>query len=619
MPSNNQEPAAWLRDSRELNFNNQAGFVEYLRWMRQPLPEIKSDNRIQQAITKESQASNNATKAIVLQKIVGQASHYRKYFERHNKYTELMAGEGNTFKVECLWRVRVGGMSGPEDMLLPAFDAAGMPYIPSSSLRGVARFQGVRSLIQAKIDAWKKTKPNITSEDWKQAAAAAEIEIANYLGSLEADDENRMGKVIFLDAYPWGNDWRNEEQGLAVDIANNIWKWEEQAPIYKPNPNLFLSLRKPTFLVGLKPARYCDAATFEQVKTWLKEGLQAGIGSQVNSGYGEMNVATDTPPSATPPFLSVKFTLTGQLIHSYQYLTWNQGKGKYEGETEAEVRPIAFKSMLRYWFRALALGMLDINAVCDRWEPMLFGAIEPQTHGWIKCRTKEIQNPKPRRKPQEKDADCLSQSGILTLSASAEMPEDKRDILAQLLQHLTWLMFHLGGMGQGGRRPIYSRKDRSDPKPPWYRGTELRAIDTWQLPDSPGEFKGQFQAQLQGFYRSLARLTGLKLSPERPNHIRGNFTEFIGGDCRIVVCSGNSQSNKPYALDVLHLLAHLDNGRYDSHLCGDANSNPSPIWITDLGNYQVVTVFDTRSSRRREFLTKLRTSSSSYAQIWPLS
>jgi hypothetical protein len=48
------------RFTEELNFDNQAGFVEYLRWMRPPEPEVKSDDRTQQKITKESQASNNA-------------------------------------------------------------------------------------------------------------------------------------------------------------------------------------------------------------------------------------------------------------------------------------------------------------------------------------------------------------------------------------------------------------------------------------------------------------------------------------------------------------------------------------------------------------------------------
>jgi CRISPR-associated protein Cmr6 len=555
------------------------------------------------------------TKAKVLQTIITRAAQYKTYFQQRNKYTELMAGKGNTFKVKCLWRVRVGGMRGPEDMLLPAFDAAGMPYIPSSSLRGVARSQGVRSLTQAKIDALKKTKPKITPDHWKQAAKEAETEIASYLGSLEANDEHRMGKVIFLDAYPWGNDWRNEQQGLAVDIANSVWEWENQALSYNPNPNLFLSLRKPTFIIGLKPTRHCDATTFKQVKTWLKQGLQAGIGSQVNSGYGEMKVKTDTPP--TPPFLSVTFTLTGQLIHSYQYLRWNQNKNRYDGEGEAEVRPVAFKSMLRYWFRALALGVLETEVVCDRWEPMLFGAIEPQTQGWIKCRVES--NFKPQRTPQEQNADCLSQSGILKLSASAEMPDDKQDAVCQLLQHLTWLMFHLGGVGQGARRPLYSRKTR-----PYYRGTRLRVTDVnpnnqtaWQLPDTAQQFQQQFQQQLHGFYRNLARLYGRSLSLDRPNKIRGQFIEFIGGDCKIVVCSGKSQSNKPFALDILHKLAHRGNGKYNSELCGDANSNPSPIWISDLGNYQVVTVFEIWSSPRRKFLKELPASSSSYAQIWP--
>ncbi|MFM6862473.1 MAG: RAMP superfamily CRISPR-associated protein, partial [Dolichospermum sp.] len=140
------------------------------------------------------------------------------------------------FKVQCPWRIRVGGHRGPESILLPAFDALGIPYIPSSTLRGVARTQAIQEIM---------AKHNI---EWQEA----EKQIALYFGSLETQDQaNQAGKVVFLDAYPLPNQNQNV---LAVDMVNNIWQWDNNTPKYSPNPNPFFSLEKPMFLIGLRLA-----------------------------------------------------------------------------------------------------------------------------------------------------------------------------------------------------------------------------------------------------------------------------------------------------------------------------------------------------------------------------
>lgn len=604
---NNAEPNIFLEP--QLNPHNKASFIEYLRWLRFPEPEIKSNDRFQQQISRRNQESNNGTKAHLLQKAAEVGNNYRQYFQRRNEATGSIAGKGNTFTVECEWRIRVGGMRGPEDMLLPAFDAAGMPYIPSSTLRGVARAQGLRSLIEENLAQLQQTQPNITAQQRQNTIQQAEREIARYFGSLDATEENRAGKVIFLDAYPCGLTWGQNEIGLAVDIANNIWIWDGNKPTYAPNPNLFFSLRKPKFVIGLRRTSQCDDATFQQFKTWLGQGLQAGIGSQVNSGYGEIKVEGITAPS---PFLQLEFTLNGQLIHSYQRQNWNQQNNRYDGQAEAEVRAIAFKSMLRYWFRAIALGVLPVAEVRDRLEPKLFGAIKPQTQGWVKCQVKEISKPNPRTQEiQNNRTPCLSESGILKLSFSTEVPANQQNAIQQLFENLTWLMFHLGGVGQGARRPKHSRNNK-----PYYRGSQLRANNAWNLTNTPQAFRTEFQAKLQGFYRALAQLTSTNFNTRSPNPNLGQFIELIGRDCKIVVCQGNSNSAKPFALDVLHELAHLGNGKYDAELCGDANSHPSPIWIADLGNYQVVIVFGTGNQKRSNFLTQLRKRATACETLW---
>ena len=122
----------------------------------------------------------------------------------------------------------MGGHRGPESILLPAFDALGMPFIPASTLRGVARAEALRQL-------------------------GDEKQVEKYFGGLDADDRDRMGKIVFLDAYPVPS--RDDKSGgLAVDMANNIWSWDGDRLNYAPNPNPFLSLQEPIFLIGIKAA-----------------------------------------------------------------------------------------------------------------------------------------------------------------------------------------------------------------------------------------------------------------------------------------------------------------------------------------------------------------------------
>jgi CRISPR-associated protein Cmr6 len=610
--SNPPFPSPWLDPDNEPNPAVTASFVEYLRWMREPDNDYK-----------------DATKVQILQ-MAEERANYSTRLAQLTKRTELIAGKENTFQVKCSWRIRVGGHRGPESILLPAFDALGMPFIPSSTLRGVARCQAIREIMAQQGVNWKE----------------AEKRVAVYFGSLDAENErDRSGKVVFLDAYPLPS----QSGGLAVDMANNIWSWEGNSLKYSPNPNPFLSLKEPTFLIGLRLASGCNNPNvLNQVKQWLIAGLQSGIGSQVNTGYGELIRAGVGKPASE--FFSVEFSLEGQLIHGRQKFTqwqWNDRRNQWQmrGLADAEVRPVAFKSMLRYWFRTLALGLLDRvdqNTVqsgeakrweARDWEAKLFGAITPQERGWVKFEIREgrVTQREPRANFQGKDDACGEQIGILSLAYSTEAPEDKKEALAQLFQSLTWMMFHLGGIGQGARRPCYSRKNRE--RAPWYRGSTLSPDSKdsfWKLPDTPTEFQQLFQQRLRQFYQAFSRLTGSKIDPHSLQALgqvnRECWTEAVDANCRIVVCAGAEDFGKPYALAVLHskdLKVKDRQGRedYDGNLCGQVAGGvkPSPVWITDLGDYQVVTIFGATQNPRHQYLQVLREKADAYAQIWPLS
>jgi CRISPR-associated protein Cmr6 len=590
--------------------------VEYLRWMRTAEYPDKD--------------TANISKLRILQMIEEDAD-YSDRLRQLNKRTKLIAGENNCFPVTCPWRIRVGGHRGPESTLLPAFDALGMPFIPSSTLRGVARNQAIEDFITQ-----------------GQNRQQAETEVMKYFGGLDATGRDHTGKVIFLDAYPTPT---NKTGGLSVDITNNIWKWGDNNQLdYKPQPLAFFSLQKATFLIGIRPTNYCQPDEFTKIKTWLIAGLENGIGSQVNTGYGTL--VNDQNQEINDYFWQIPFTLEGQLIHGVKrfkdpnkpYKKDEEGNFKLDSSKFSainEVRSIAFKSMLRYWFRALASGVLPIGSIetlknylkdfhknvnvqppaeVRALEAILFGAITPQTRGWVKF---QIINSKiiPSQK-QGNNYTCGEQSGELILSYSSGAPSGKQDAIKKLFTNLTWLMFHLGGVGQGARRPCYSRQKRANPNPPW-RGSTLipeSEDEFWELPETIQEFQQLFKQRLQGFYVALKELTGRNINYQQLRTVnqvrRDKWSQAVDNNCRIIVCSGDAQQEKPYALSVLHQREF----KQDVNVCGKAE-NPSPVWIADLDHYQVVTVFGVtvNNNPRQQFVQKLRdgTSKKEFAQIFP--
>ena len=125
------------------------------------------------------------------------------------------------------------------------------------------------------------------------------------------------------------------------------------------------------------------------------------------------------------PFLRVKFSLEGQLIHGYQKAgEWNQEKRCFNnGGNQAEVRPIAFKSMLRYWFRVFALGVIP-PAEVQIWEGRLFGSIQPhQYQGYLRVNilNAELVRPEARSNRDGKNDKSGLMKGTLALFWSSEI------------------------------------------------------------------------------------------------------------------------------------------------------------------------------------------------------
>jgi CRISPR-associated protein Cmr6 len=608
-------PNPWLNHPLHRNPNpaNKASFVEYLRWMR-ILRENPNNNS-------QVKLVNNGEVLQLLEKLLSN-SDYSDRLKQLTQRTRQMAEV--CFEAKANWRVRVGGMRGPESMLLPAFDALGMPYIPSTTLKGVAR-------AMAELELTTK-EPPITPE-----------QVRDIFGEIEPTA--CMGKVFFLDAYPLpfvDTEDVDEMEGLVPDMANSIWTWDGNIPQYSTNPNVFLSLRKPTFVIGLRLVNGADPSLLEHVQRWLFKGLAQGIGSQVNSGYGTFEIINpQEQPKKAKEIVSVKFQLRGQLIHGRQYFNnWNPkpnnpNEWKPPGIAQSEIRPPAFRSMLRYWFRTLALGVLDAGIVKD-WELTIFGGIDPVRMGMFQL---EIDNARiVRDNASSSDKECGFATGTLIIRRSPifkNLSSEQQQALQKFLASLTWLTFHLGGVGQGARRPCYSRQNRD--RAPWWRGSSVKLITLspenkyWNCPREIGDFQRLFHSRLNSFYTNLSTITGQNCDSTQPKTAskNGNWAEAVDSNCRIICVKGDVNNKKPPALSLLHREAW--NGRvYEAELCGSMKER-SPIWIARVGSpfdndtgfanqgFDVVTIFGVDNQRRREFFNLLTTQSRSipeYREIW---
>lgn len=280
-------------------------------------------------------------------------------------------------------------------------------------------------------------------------------------------------------------------------------------------------------------------------------------------------------------------------------------------------------------FRAFALGIMSTSQV-KNWEAQLFGSLVIKGSGWVKFGILEgkVLQVEPRPNFKGKDDDCGEQAGILTLSYSSETPPDRQLPIANLFKNLTWIMFHIGGVGQGARRPCYSRKTRD--RAPWYRGSTLipeSENELWELPDTPKQFQQLFRQRLTDFSNALKELIGSNGGqPDRNAPVsRDSWTEAVDANCKIVVCSGDDDFGKPYALAVLHskdfkVKDKRGQETYDGDLCGVVGREvkPSPVWIADLGDYQVVTVFGAIQNPRKSYIDALCRKADEYASIYPV-
>jgi CRISPR-associated protein Cmr6 len=338
-----------------------------------------------------------------LKEAVNAEHNCQSYYKRLTQRTKNLANEW--IKIQFAWRLRVGGVRGFYEILLPALHPVyGIPYIPSASIKGA-------------VKAWAKKRPYSR-------------EYINQLLGDESEKSKGIGCVQFLDAFP-------TEPCLTVDVVNPQWRWQDRQVNYKSDPHFFLSMEEPEIIFGLTRTSRGNLNDVRIVKGWLEQALATGIGSRVSAGYGRTN----------------RVAASFSYSYSRQFQLWTQGiygasppSRDNEWIGEAEFRPTALRGILRYWFRVVALGLYSPSS-CKDLEANLFGTIEP------KAKEGNIRIGIDWEEQKTYNNEPYWYKGTILLEA-------KEEKYLTLVQKILKLASHLGGIGRGSRRPLHWNRPR---------------------------------------------------------------------------------------------------------------------------------------------------------------
>jgi CRISPR-associated protein Cmr6 len=485
-------------------------------------------------------------------------------YQKLQKRTEMLATD--TLSASFDWRLRIGGVRGFRELLLPVFHPVfGVPYLPAASLKGAAR-------------AWAGQNSKLPSE------------ISDILGILDGKIA-KVAKVEFLDAFP-------TKACLSVDVATPQWHWQNDLTVkYDPQPHYLLSMEQPTFLIGLIATKPENEKHVVVVKEWLEHALESGIGSRVSGGYGR----------ASSQAKSVN------CVCSYDFELWTQGM--YGGNQQnPEFRPTAIRGILRYWFRAVALGLYSVEKA-KVLEIELFGDLSKQGKFSInvKFAPKSVDDKKYTGK---------AYTGKISLEiVKSKLTETIDSKYLNILSKLLLLAVHLGGVGRGSRRPLHLLHDRM-------RGCH------WTISDRSLPLKLDL-AEWQGFFQELRSAFSAVQLPDGnlnsdPGEVKNRYQDTLDNNAQVWLLSSVNQiapetvtdwqknGNTQLVLGSALSLLYADTKFKGENQKGVGNQNvggklgtPSFVWIKSIfpyekEPYQVVTIFGADHPERLEFAKALK-------------
>lgn len=183
------------------------------------------------------------------------------------------------FTLKTDWRLVVGlGGTNVLETSLSLHPLYGFPYIPSSSVKGVARAAAL--FIDKKfVDEEDKTINNEINDDAKPDMTAQFV-----FGTKES-----VGNALFFDALP------DKVDIFDIDTMTNHYedyynKKEKSPPAdwYSPNPIKFVTIKPGTNFNFYVVSKECLLKErHSNASNWLIKGLNdIGVGAKTSSGYG---------------------------------------------------------------------------------------------------------------------------------------------------------------------------------------------------------------------------------------------------------------------------------------------------------------------------------------------
>ena len=224
------------------------------------------------------------------------------------------------------WRMVTNG--GQDDgVIRPVIGARGLPYFPSSSMKGAFRHACPPELVlefcgtEVIENGQKTTKPGI---------------------------------LRFHGGYPTSMSWGNKTR--LVDLVHQQQDKQVMRSNVTTSAHVLVSLYQPTFKFGISSSVISpDDPRWEEIKKIWEKALSYGVGSRVSAGYGYVNEVT----SGDRAILSVN--LKGQGLSSKLL------------NGESEFRPNMFKATLRGHTLRILAGLIGNETVVKRLNARIWG------------------------------------------------------------------------------------------------------------------------------------------------------------------------------------------------------------------------------------------------------
>ncbi len=394
---------------------------------------------------------------------------WKGLWDRRNRFLESIASGASgqrwarpTATTLTLHLARASALENAGLCLHPIY---GFAYLPGTGLKGLARAHAetvwIASLPREKqAEGWRQIESVFGWAPGSDLVAPGQAKPWKPRGACPehgTEDAASAGTIVFHDAWP--TDWPR----LIMDIVNNHHPtyyqgknppgdWDSPKPVY------FLAVPAGQAFAFAISKRRDDVSGDDLAKArdWLDGGLTLlGCGAKTAAGYGRFHTDDGASRSHRDHPRLAEFPASLRLVTPAYFA------GASQDRSDCELRSASLRGMLRWWWRTLHVGFVDLPAL-RRLEALLWG--DTQQGGIIQTIVTGAPNPgrlvyRGYLNYGMADNDrlvCLEDTQWQFRLVARSNPLNKgvptpRQALEQALAAL-WLLSSFGGLGSKGRK-----------------------------------------------------------------------------------------------------------------------------------------------------------------------